>query len=527
MKEKLLHKFIAFIIPFLFINCFISLLENLVAHFGVDLGFHWLFRITISLLVGISFLGISSILSIEKIGILGKLRAAIFSLILMYLITIPFNTNPFPNKLIPLPNQWLIMIFVVIECLLISYYQSKYIEREYFLETTKNLDGNELYATMRETGNLSLEASNSLQKTKIPNIIFLIIILLFHFILLLAKINVKTSCYVWTILFCIFWVFANQIIRFSNDEQYYAGLGIGKIFSFFNKRLLYVLLFLLMCFGFAFIFSTNKAILPASLLTALWAWLLSFKRTPKYKAPPQLPDNNSDLTESIDISELLDQLDKTENKDFTWLFNLIKYIFIFSLIIGFLFFLFSVFFKKDFKTFIQQRKLFILIKSFFSYIKESIKSLCRNIISARKKRTQKISKSRSTNDFENSIKTKIKQKKSVEKQEEIGRLSNYFLKLIAWGETFNIQWNITMAPVEYTDFLFSQLTNLSQTENVFFDKETLSLLQDEIKVSGKLFEQSLYAKELLTKDEEKTFTSSIEKILNTQVYQDNNPTGEK
>lgn len=513
MKEKILHRFISFTMPFLFINTFIVLLSCLLQNFGISLNFHWAFRISILALVGIFNIVISSILYIERVGFSGRIRTAILSLIVMYLITIPFNSNPWPYKFAPLPEQWLVMFFVILECLLISYFQSKYIGREQFLEFTADLSGKELYKTMRDTGGLTKDAAESIQKTKLPCNLFLAIILVFHFIFLIAKLHVSLEGYICTIIFCIFWLFSNEVIKFSNDEQYYAGLGIGKIFSFFYKRLFYVLFFGVICFCFAFSLSQNKAILPASILQALWAWLASLNKPITVTQEPQLPQNESNYNYTLDMAELLGPIDESEKADLTWLFVFVRYTFIIALVCVFLIFLFSVFFKKDFKNFIKQGKLYKLFRHFFLSLKEIIKGF----LLAKKEKTQKVTKSKATEDFTNLIKNKIKQKQSIKKQEEIGRLSNYFVKLILWGESFKINWNATMAPKEYTDHLFSEITILNNSKMIFLLNNDFEKLQNYLQITGILFEQSLYAKELLTKDEENQFILAINKCINTTI----------
>ena len=83
-----------------------------------------------------------------------------------------------------------------------------------------------------------------------------------------------------------------------------------------------------------------------------------------------------------------------------------------------------------------------------------------------------------------------KSKKSKEKRAELDRLTKVFVKLIDWGEEHDIEYAKNLAPAEYTALF----------KNPNAD------------IAGLLFEQALYAKEPLTKEEENEFNKAVHAV---------------
>ena len=83
-----------------------------------------------------------------------------------------------------------------------------------------------------------------------------------------------------------------------------------------------------------------------------------------------------------------------------------------------------------------------------------------------------------------------KSKKSKEKRAELDRLSRVFVKLIDWGEEHNISYTKNLAPAEYTALFHNKNAD----------------------IAGLLFEQALYAKEPLSKEQEDDFNKAVSSV---------------
>ena len=98
--------------------------------------------------------------------------------------------------------------------------------------------------------------------------------------------------------------------------------------------------------------------------------------------------------------------------------------------------------------------------------------------------------------FSQGIKDYLKKAgRSKEKNEEIDRLTKYFMQVIDWGEAHKISYRSNLAPAEYTKLI----------ENQFKISEA--------KKTGLLFEKALYDKNVLTAEEEKAFIAAVKTII--------------
>lgn len=164
---------------------------------------------------------------------------------------------------------------------------------------------------------------------------------------------------------------------------------------------------------------------------------------------------------------------------------------IFALCCG-LFFVISIawfflkpFVSKHFYALLRNTDFKGMLKRFFTNVKEFIKSIFR----------PRVKHSSSLNEhsryFMDEMEDLIsKSKKSKEKRAELDRLSRVFIKLIDWGEEHGFTYSKNLAPAEYTALFKNKNAD----------------------IAGLLFEQALYAKEPLTKEEEEDFNKAVDAV---------------
>ena len=109
--------------------------------------------------------------------------------------------------------------------------------------------------------------------------------------------------------------------------------------------------------------------------------------------------------------------------------------------------------------------------------------------------------------FKNAIGEFLKKsRKSREKRIEIDRLTKLFMTLIDWGSRRSIDYRVTMAPAEYTRLIKN-----------YFDSHDRKSHSDFATKAGDLFEKALYDKNILSKEEENIFTTSIKEITSYTI----------
>ena len=140
---------------------------------------------------------------------------------------------------------------------------------------------------------------------------------------------------------------------------------------------------------------------------------------------------------------------------------------------------------KKLQTLLRNTDLKGVFKRFFV----NLKSFFKNIFRPRLKHSPVMSeKSRYFMDEMEELLSKSK--KSKEKRAELDRLTKVFVRLIDWGEEHDIEYAKNLAPAEYTALF----------KNPNAD------------IAGLLFEQALYAKEPLTKDQENDFNKAVKAV---------------
>ena len=109
--------------------------------------------------------------------------------------------------------------------------------------------------------------------------------------------------------------------------------------------------------------------------------------------------------------------------------------------------------------------------------------------------------------FKNAIGEFLKKsRKSREKRIEIDRLTKLFMTLIDWGSRRSIDYRVTMAPAEYTRLIKN-----------YFDSHDRKSHSDFATKAGDLFEKALYDKNILSKEEENIFTTSVKEITSYTI----------
>lgn len=269
-------------------------------------------------------------------------------------------------------------------------------------------------------------------------------------------------------------------------EASFASNGFSNVFDFRIKTIGTSIIIFIFCFLTGILVSSNHSPLKLS-------YLLYFFRLFKGKgneAATALPETDTALDEYNkrleEIRDMTAAMNDTDTKS-SHVFAICCGLFF---VIAIAWFFLKPFVSKHFYEFLRKTDLKGIIKKFFVNLKQIIK----NIFRPRIKRPSGISNN--SRSFMNEMESFLqKSKKSKEKRAELDRLSRVFVKLIDWGEEHNISYTKNLAPAEYTALFHNKNAD----------------------IAGLLFEQALYAKEPLSKEQEDDFNKAVKAVISHGV----------
>lgn len=347
--------------------------------------------------------------------------------------------------------------------------------------------GNDLFHN-RFLGEDFLKSLNS------KHTIFIVIsFLLLFFICALSFTVIKPSFFTY---FCAFIYFLSifyllYLLQVYKKEIFYAFLGFEKQWNYRSKTIIFSTFILIAAVFVSLLFSSNKALLNVKFLFS--------PKEDKPVAEQQITSSTYEFNDfdSFDPSVLNAINDKPLPKFVEILITIIQIALFAGIAIGILIFLFQPFINKQFSNHLKERRLNKFFKTFFANFAAMIKKLFSF------KFHREVYSTIDSTTFKNSIMDLVgRTKKSKEKKAELDRLTIQFLRLIEWGTSKDVIYKQNLAPAEYTHKLIEYFLLNNFDKYVNFANRI-----------GFLFEKALYSKDLLSKEEENEFNSSIQIIV--------------
>lgn len=274
------------------------------------------------------------------------------------------------------------------------------------------------------------------------------------------------------------------ILGIYKNDVFYGFLGFRDYIENKPRLLRAISIILGAACIFGIVFSTNHAILKIT-----FGMMETTSEAPRQHQIQPMPE-----MQNINIASELDRMFPENERFPAWIwdliFGIIKWAAIIGLTSALIIFFFKPFFSNHFRQFWKEGRLWKFLMFILDEIREFFKYVFSKSVPVQPYATVQSKK------FGESIKDFIKKAgRSKEKREEIDRLTKHFMRLIDWGESKGIKYSSNLAPAEYTSL---------------FKNETADL-------AGQLFEKALYDKNVLSKEEETLFISSINTILNSEV----------
>jgi len=294
-------------------------------------------------------------------------------------------------------------------------------------------------------------------------------------------------------------------------ELYHAGEGIVISESGRVKCMFAMIVFTLLCFTAAVIFTPGKSILPFSLITGFFSWLFPHydREFPHYERAP----NSEDITNTNYFEKLSGSDEIAPPSIFSIIFKyfliFMKYGLIILAVIGFIRFMISPFinrgnfskempFHKKFFGIIAEwfRGMIAAFISFFTYLKDG-----KDVSKLRNYSAEEIRRAAESLFGAYSPAKKRDMKQSV----------TLFARLIIWGnDVRNAAWKPVLAPGEYCGILAA---SAQETPD---NKDELKRLNEGIIRCGELFEKALYSAEVLSDTESGVFKSLVQEITSCE-----------
>lgn len=449
----------------------LSIINDLSSN-GISFLYPYVFSITF--FTGILNLVIFKIFSIEKVSLWAFVR---------YLVILMATTTGIGLLISKIRGIHMVSLFIFIS-VLITFLYMEFINKpvschERFIHQCENKSGTALSQELYHDNVNALDFAQSAKSCSLSSSVFMFLLCFLVIGIEQSRLKVSILTYIFLILHIVFTLSILLLFNIYNKESFFAFLGFEKIFSFrFFIGKLSVLICLIAGVT-AFFVSSDKALIKFERLP------IEFK-TEESSAPVinSQPENYDyvDIPNMKGFSEMDDKPIISEN---FWI--VLKYLFIAAIITGFLIFMIKPFISKKWTEYFKNRKLIQLIKSFNINFRMFIKNLFSG------KLFHKVNYSKmDVKSFSDSMNIFIKNsKKSREKKAELDRLSKIFVKLIEWGNENNFRYEKNLAPLEYV-----QMMNNKSAE-----------------MAGLLFEKALYAKELLTENEEKLFKQYVNEVI--------------
>ncbi|MBO4706122.1 MAG: DUF4129 domain-containing protein [Spirochaetaceae bacterium] len=485
MKEsrKLIAKSLAERVLILFLvttvtTTFSLLIVDFIRRFEYFTFYSWILCVYL-FFTGIATQCVSWIFFKEKTTIFANVRFIVFyELLFSTLFT--FVIPGVPSLLIVIPT-------------LFEYYFTIKLEKAFsyhdaFVKSCGDLSGQPLASMLHEESWLISDFVETIDDSIFKLAIFSLVTTVFFLALFFTNTKLSAITVIFMLIHAVLFVFTRILSSIFKNETYYAGMGLSSIFPVRRRLLKVSFFFCLICVVIAFFIASNTALLKPSYFAWLFAWLRGTKSEGNTQTITTTPEMRPTVLEEMSLQSVGGEV----NPFFELLFQIIKWIALVGMAGLILFFFFGPFFSAKWRDFWKNKKLITYMRRLRDLLKSALKSL----FSMRIKRGEAYMKA--ATDFKEKISTILEaSKKSKEKKKEIDRLTTQFLKLIEWGEERDIAYKKNLAPAEYTSLI----------------SERYPALGAQCDTAGTLFEKALYAKELLTPDEEKRFVEAVSAVV--------------
>jgi len=403
-----------------------------------------------------------------------------------------------PLRLRFLPN--LVNILVTIETLYlwVSVITLKQIfnARVSFEKYTQKYRGDELRMAMVEESSLIQYTDLNISKARRNYTIELALVCAITLTGIIYGYRIPPGLYILLAVIMAGGVFISAFFGIIRREHYYAGEGLAFSAADRFKRMIGVAVFTVFAIIAAVLLSSDKSILPFSVIAAFFAWLLGL--FPSMTAPEQ-PRSQEMIPQTTPDDQILFQ-DLMQNDTSPWEgWKYVRYGFIAFLALVFIWFLISPLFNRGYNPY--KLPFFLKLKRIIAEFAKGVVSILASISNYMKSAPGMRKLRKPGADEIRRAAESLLGAYSYAKKRDIRKSATLFARLIIWGsDTRLVTWKPSYAPGEYCHLLASRGEDHSRNDIIR---------------CGEIFEKALYSADELTAAERNEFKSLIEEITSS------------
>jgi hypothetical protein len=435
------------------------------------------------------------------------IRGGIITAVVFYILSSFTGAVPWKEKFLPhiysiLSSAGAVFLWVCVISL-----KQLFSARRHFETYTEMYKGEELQAVMYEDSGMVKYTDEIIGKRARNYFLQLILLTLLVILCAALKITLPLALTLFLIVILVGAICIYGFLGIIKRELFHAGEGIVLPASGRTKSVLAMIVFTLVCFTVAAIFTPGKELLSFSLIIRFFSWL--FPGRERQVVLPERPEISETPT-GMGFPEFFPDFGEAAGPSifsviFGYFLTFMKYALIILAVIGFIRFMLSPLinrgrvsgklpFNKRFFGIIAEwfRETLAVIVAFFDYLKKD-----KNARKLRKYSAEEIR--RAEEDLLGAY--------SPAKRRGIKQSVTLFARLIIWGsDVRGVTWKPAFAPGEYCNVL------AASAHETPINADELKRLNEGIIRCGELFEKALYSEDALSDTESGVFKSLVEEI---------------
>ena len=439
-----------------------------------------------------------------------NVRSGLIVMVIFYAISSLFNFGvPWKLRFIPNLASVLVSLETIYMWVFVISLKEIFGARRSFEKYTEMYQGDDLRRAIVEESSLIQYTDFNISKANRNYLGQLILVSVVTFIGITIEGRLPLVLYILLAVIFAGGMYISAFFGIMRWEHYYAGEGLAVPAADRFKRMLGIGIFTTIAIIIAIILSSDKSILPFSIIAAFLTWLLElfFRAVVPGEPPPtEMIQQMIPVPDQIQYQNVLPEIGAPWEG---WKY--VRYGFIALLALIFIWFMISPLFNRrhnpDKLPFFQRFKR--ILAEFVNGIIDIFVSIAYYLKSAADLRKLR----RPNEDEIRRAADSLLGAYSFAKKRDIRQSATLFARLIIWGsEARQVSWKPSHAPGEYCHLLASTGVAANDDSGGVQD---LQRINEGIIRCGEIFEKALYSAEELTKAERKEFKDLVEEITDT------------
>ncbi len=436
-----------------------------------------------------------NIARVERVHAPGRFRFAFLLIGLIYLAVSLMGRGPLELRIHPgLENVWFAFIGGA-QWFLATSLQETFRSREYLLEEMEGKAGIALTIAIRDATTLTGTTLSGLKTLRILNIAFALALAVILITIDFFRVPIPPATAAATLASFLLLPLVAALTGQYAFEHDAASEGFPIDEELRSRKLRIALAIIIVPLILAPFAAGSEALLSPDLILRFLAWLadLLIPKSVPFDLAPQPEPGQVELIE--ELMRLREADEGRAGLDLSWLYAILKRVFLVAAGLGFVAFLLAPVFSKHFRAALKRRSLgrFLLrkLREFASLF--------------RFRRHKKEARNRVGPDdlvpVREALEALTRGRRTRQKRREVGRMTKSFLALIRWGTERGVPYALSTAPGEYVrDLAASQ-----EAAETALGADLLS--------TGDIFEEALYSDHLLDAERLAEYEEAIRRVL--------------